>query len=351
MRLAGRLRFQAEACERLGSSLYADLLDHAAADVESRGPAWKVLRGHEGDPDSSALALRLMGAVNRLVLRGSEPALAAIYADRNRDEATTWQAFRAVLERKVGSLRELVDLPVQTNEVGRCAALLPGFLTVAADTGLPLRLLEVGTSAGLNLRWDRYRYTAGGFAWGPADSPVAIDFELQGDPGFPIPAQVEIAERHGCDAAPVDPTTPEGRLSLLAYVWPDQPHRVRRLDAALDVASELPVSVDREGAAPWVGRKLAKRSPGRATLVFHSIVTQYLSEEELEAFHQHLREAGRQATDDAPLAWLRMEPAGEWADVRLATWPGEEDPRLASVGYHGTPVRLTSGLVKEIPGL
>jgi hypothetical protein len=339
--LAARLRFQAEACERVGSPLYADLLGHAAADVEAHGPTWEVLCGHERDPGSSALGLRLMGAVNRLVLRGDEPALAAIYKAGNRDESAAWQTFSSVLERNVKTLRQLVDLPVQTNEVGRCAALLPGFLTVAAEANLPLRLLEAGASAGLNLRWDRYRYLAEGFAWGPTDSPVKIDFELQkGGVSFPTPLRVDIAERQGCDAAPIDPATQEGSLTLLAYVWPDQPARVERLRAALDVAAEISVSIDREGAASWVERKLAERSSGRATVLYHSIVTQYLREEELAAFQRHVRKAGEQATDDAPLSWLRMEPAGEWADVRLATWPGGEDRHLARVGYHGCPVKL-----------
>ena len=63
---------------------------------------------------------------------------------------------------------------MQTNEVGRAAALAPGFLTVAVETGLPLRMLEVGTSAALNLRWDRFRYDDGDTAWGDAESPVRL---------------------------------------------------------------------------------------------------------------------------------------------------------------------------------
>jgi hypothetical protein len=334
------LRFQARACERVGSPLYADLFDRAAVDVEAHGPVWEVLRGHEGDPAPSALALRLMGAVNRLVVQGDEPALAAAYRD-DRDREATWQTLVAVLEGNVERLRQLVELPVQTNEVGRSAALLPGFLTFAAQSGLPLRLLEVGASAGLNLRWDRYRYCADSFSWGPADSPLTIEFELHGTVLFPTPAEAEIAERRGCDASPIDPATPEGRLSLLSFVWPDQPARATRLRAALDLAAELPVPIDREAATAWTAKRLGKQHPGKATLLYHSIVAQYMSEEERTAFHRQVEEAGARASDDAPLAWLRMEPAGERAEVWLSTWPDGVERCLARVGYHGSPVELS----------
>lgn len=337
--LAGRLQFQAEACRQLGSPLYASLLARAAHDVEAHGPAWEVLRGHGDDPGSSALALRLMGAVNRLVLAGGEPVLGALYDDPDGNSSRAWETFSETLERNVDELRQLVDLPVQTNEVGRCAALLFGFLTVAAETELPLRLLEVGASAGLNLRWDRYRYLAEGFEWGSADSPVQIEFQLDGG-RFPSMERIEVSERHGCDAAPLDPATPEGCLALLAYIWPDQQARVERMRAALKVAVEVPVSIDRESAAQWTARKLARTTPGEATVLYHSIVTQYLDSEELTAFYVHLHGAAERASADAPLAWLRMEPAGEQADLHLTTWPGGEDRHLARVGYHGTPVEL-----------
>ncbi len=338
--LAALLRSQARACEQIGSQLYSGLLDRAAIDVEAHGPTWVVLRGHEHDPRSSALALRLMGAVNHLVLRGQEPALAAAYEEG--DGSAAWPPFRLVLEENVKRLRELVERPVQTNEVGRGAALLPGFLIIARETGMPLRLLEVGASAGLNLHWDRYRYQADGFTWGPVDSPLTIDFDLRGRLRTRLDGEVEVLDRRGCDLAPIDPTDPDGRLSLLAYVWPDQRVRITRLRAALDIAAGLPVSIDTEGAAAWVKRVLSDRSPGQATVLYHSIVMQYLSESEQVAFRQHVSAAGKEATDDAPLIWLRMEPAGKWADVRLTTWPGGFERHLARAGYHGSPVDLVA---------
>ena len=156
-RLAAVLRQQETWCARLGSPLYAALLGAAAGDVEMGGPTLAVLAGHDDDPLGSALALRLLGAVHCLVLDGRAPALARHYPSAGGDAGPdgAWPAFRDLLEAQRDTVRTLVDRPVQTNEAGRSAALLGGFFTVARETGLPLRLLELGSSAGLNLRWIR----------------------------------------------------------------------------------------------------------------------------------------------------------------------------------------------------
>lgn len=321
----------------IGSPLYAGLLERAGEDVESQGPTWEILRGHEDDPRFSVLGLRLLGAVNRLVLTEREPELAAAY-DAG-DVPRAWRLLRDTLGRNATELRDSLDRPVQTNEVGRCAALLFGFLAVSTETGLPLRLLEVGASAGLNLRWDRYAYEADGFSWGPDESPLRLRFELEGQPPG-LPRGVEIASRRGCDAAPIDPTTPEGHLTLLTFIWPDQSERIARMRAALDVAATEDVAVDNEPAASWAQRMLAEPAPGQATVIYHSIVSQYLSDAERAALFDGIAAAGARATADAPLAWLRMEPADDRANLDLTVWPGGEERRLARVGYHGTPVEL-----------
>jgi hypothetical protein len=322
----------------IGSELYAGLLERAAADVGELGPTWDVLRGHEEDPRFSVLGLRLLGAVNRVVLTGREPALAKAYAGRDASQA--WEWLRDTLSRNAAELRDSLDRPVQTNEVGRCAALLFGFLAVSAETELPLRLLEVGASAGLNLHWDRYAYAADRFSWGPDDSPLRLHFELEGHPPEP-PRSVEIASRRGCDATPIDPTTPDGRLALLSFIWPDQSERIARMRAALEIAATEHVAIDREPASSWAQRMLAEPVPGQATVIYHSIVSQYLSDGERNALFGGIAEAGARATADAPLAWLRMERADDRANLDLTVWPAGEERRLARVGYHGNPVELT----------
>lgn len=289
-----------------------------------------VLRGHEDDSGPSVLALRLMGAVHRLVLRGDAPELAARYPSTGGRPTDAWPAFLDVLRDHRDELRELVQHPVQTNEPGRCAPLLGGFLEVAHATGLPLRLLEVGASAGLNLRFDHYRYELGDERWGPADSPLVIRSRLAGAGRPPLDAPLRVASRAGCDPRPVDLRSEEGRLTLTSYVWPDQVERLDRLRAAPDLAAEVDARVERAGAADWIEARLAEPAAGTATVVFHSIVMQYLPAEERERFERAVTGAS------GAVAWLRMEPAGDMAEVRLAL--EGEDRLLARAGYHGTPI-------------
>ncbi len=337
--VARRLLKQAEWCERLGSGLYATLLRHAADDVHAGGPCFSVLNDHYDDAPDSALALRFLGAVHRLVLQGEAPQLARCYpsagGDSNCDDL--WRRFRNVVELHKAVIRELIVRPVQTNEVGRCAALLGGFLEVARQTRLPLRLLEVGAAAGLILRWDQYRYEAGDEGWGDPRSHVCMKDVFAGQhPHFGAP--VPVVERRGCDASPIDPTTEEGRLILQSYVWPDQLKRFRHLAAAIDVAGHVPAQVDQANAPDWLETALADGVSGVATVVYHSIVWQYLSNGDRAHFERVMAAAGAAATHDKPLAWLRFEPGEDLAEVRLQLWPGGKDRLLARSGFHGKPV-------------
>lgn len=343
--LARRIRRQSGACAQLGSRLYAYLLDRVASDVEAGGPGWEILRGHDLPPGSSP-ALRLMGAVHRVVLEGRAPGLARYYPTAGGelvdDPTEVWPPFRTVLGEHKIELRRRMNSPVQTNEVGRTAALFGGFALLARITAAPLRVLELGASAGLNLRFDRFAYDIAGDVAGDADSPVRITMDLEGRRP-PVDGSLEVIERRGCDTRPVDPTTADGRLTLLSYVWPDQTDRARLLTAAVEVARRFPAVVDQQSAYDWLEARLAATTPGTCTVVFHSIVMQYLEPSEREAIGQLLAQASASATAEQPLARLAMEPAGDLADVRLTTWPRGDERLLARAGYHGRPVQWLAG--------
>lgn len=335
-----RLRWQADWCRRLGSPLYADLMLRAADDAEAGGPVAAVVEGHETDPLETMLQLRLMGAVHRLALSGRAPELAACYPStggHGRLEET-WEAFRSTVETRMPEVREHVPRPVQTNEVGRSRVLACGFLAVTHRHRMPLRLLEVGASAGLNLRWDSFWYQAGELSLGDAMSPVRFtDFVVEGWP--PPNAEVRISTRAGCDPNPVDLADEDGVLTLRSYVWADQLERLELLDGAIAAAAAAGVEVERADTVSWLDQRLAEPVPGECAVVFHSIVMQYVAEDERERISAAIAAAGRRATADAPLCRLAFEPGGEEAELRLITWPGGEERVLARAGYHGADVR------------
>jgi hypothetical protein len=335
--VAGGMRRQARTCRAAGSPLYEQLLAAAAVDVERGGPCWRVVR-HEL-PRRTALPLRFMGAVHRLVLAGEAPQLAAFYpsATDQPDQGDPWLVFAAVVEEHADALRELVKQPNQTNEVRRSAPLACGFLLIAHETGLPVRLLELGASAGLNLRWDHYYYRAGNRVWGEPDSAVVLD-----DFAGPCPAlagSAQIVERRGCDVIPIDAASPEAALTLRSLVWADHVDRLRLLEAALAVAAEAPIELDRESASSWLPRQLRSPHPNVATVVFHSYVEQFFGVVAAARIRATLASAARRATSQAPLAYLKLEPEGGQLLLRLTVWPGGTERVLASCTHHGADVQ------------
>jgi hypothetical protein len=340
--VAEYLRVQGQMCGRMGSPFYEALLVRAGDDVTAGGPVAAIVADYPYAPITSAMALRLMGAVHRLVLEGRAPELVPHYPSvgGDGDGARAWPVFRAFVAAHVTELRtQVLERGVQTNEVGRAAALICAFLDVARTTSLPLRCLEVGASAGLNLRWDHFRYESPDGAWGDPASSVVLRDRYRGT-GMPFDVRTTVVERAGCDANPLDPTTDDGRTTLLSFVWPDQSERIALVRAACDVARRIPARIDRANAADWIAERLATPTPGRATIVYHSIAIQYFDEPSRDRFIATVTDSGRRANPDAPIAWVRMEPGGDQAEVRSTLWPGGKERLVATTGFHGGDVRL-----------
>lgn len=345
MDVVAAFRVQRDACADLGSPMYAELLDRALVDLEEGGPdgsaVGRALAGHEDDPGPSALALRLLGSVHRLVLERRAGELAAYYPSVGGrwDVSGGWPAFRRLLEDRPDEVRAGLDSPPQTNEPGRAAALYGGLLHLPRD--LPVRLLEIGSSAGLNLRADRFGYADEAGRWfGDAAGPLLLEGAWRGRPLEPWPG-LRVVERVGSDVSPVDVASSEGRLLLTAYVWPDQRDRLERLRGALAVAAQVPAVVRREDAVTFLAGTTLRE--GTTTVLWHSVMWQYLDDADRAAATARLEELGAMATESRRLAHLRAEPARRDPGaphvflVRLRTWPGGEDRVLGETVAHGLP--------------
>jgi hypothetical protein len=273
---------------------------------------------------------RLLAAVRWLVLAGE--------IDDYRDAPDKWAAFHAVLVERGEWVAQFVrEQLVQTNEVQRCFALLPLFLTVARAAGRPLDLLELGPSAGLNLVWDRYRYSYREGTWGPRDASL----ELEGEERAPVPAAllgtaVEVRRRRGIDKNPVDVTRSEGVRMLEAFAS-DEPERLRKLHAAIDVVRREPPELVHGDYLELLPALLEDRDDGALTVVFQTLSTIYLPVEQRE----HVRACIDTAAAAAPLAWISTPTPEEHGQRRgdypleLAIWPGSERRIVARTNNRG----------------
>ncbi len=311
--------------------MLGELIDGGTA-IGRRLLAWP------GDPEKDAPALRLCGGLHFLVRAGIVPELGLLYPPAPLpDRAVLAEALQRALAEQGERLDSWLDQPPQTNEIGRSAPLMGGLLSALAHFGLPLRLLELGASAGLNLQLDRYAYDLGGTLVGDQASPVRIRPTWTGAP--PPATAIAVTARAGVDLSPVDPTT--GGERLLAYVWPDQQDRLSALTAALEVARHDRPPVEQGDAALWIEQNLeAAPEPGCLRVVLHSVAFVYFPPESQARIVARLEAAGRQASVEAPVAWLRMEKMPEEPEfsLRLRTWPGE-DRLLAWTHPHGAWVK------------
>jgi hypothetical protein len=341
-RLLRSLRLQGQICAGLGSPMYGDMLDRVATDVEAGGVFAAILSERENDSGRMAVPLRLLGGLHRLALDGRASGLRRWYPSTGGqwDAEAAWPEIALAASNHANQLRAALDQPPQTNEVGRAAALIGGLLILHHRFDLPIRLFEIGCSAGLNLRADHYRYRHPDGQWGPTNSPVTIDDAWRGR--LPPAAALEIVERQGYDIAPLDATSSDGELTLLSYVWPDQPERLDRLRGAISIARRVPAALQRRNAVEAVaGLSVAA---GALTVLWHSIMWQYLSADDQAAVRAGIDALGAHAQTDAPFAHLTLEPQRRTPDapveftVRARCWPGGDDALLAVCSPHGPPV-------------
>jgi hypothetical protein len=331
---------QARFCDALGAPFTARLIEAMARDLVAGGPVAELVGQWSGPPRADAVSLRLAGALHAAALSRRDPVLAAAYPARSPkwNIGVVWEAARAFIDRERDWVSEFIRSAPQTNETNRSIALLLGFLDLAARFDLPIDLLEIGASAGLNLFWDRFAYRAGVWTWGGA-SDVLIETTWNGPPPR-LGARPRIRTRLGCDLNPPDLRNPAERLRLRAYIWADQTDRLARFDAAVAVALAGNVRVERMDAADWLERRLTRRATDALTIVYHSVFIQYLPKETRERIKAALDHAGEATT--VPLAWLRLEPEAALGGPRdsahflvdLVIWPGGERRTLARTDGH-----------------
>lgn len=334
-RLLDAFADQARSCADLGSPFMAQLCDLFATRLTPDMPLGARLFAWPGDltPRAESVPLRVCGALHALRLE-DRAGLAAAYPPNTVDDDTLWAAVTHALETETAFIDRFIDSPPQTNEVRRSAALIAAGHVIHDHFPLPFRVSELGASAGLNLRWDRYALDAGGQTFGPADSRLVLRPDWDGP--LPPTNSPRVVERRGVDLNPLDPH--RDALRLRAYLWPDQPYRLHLTDAAIAMAGE---DVDRADGVTWLEPRLP-HVPGQVHMIYSTVAWQYFPAEAQARGTALIEAAGATATADHPLAWFTMENDGTppGAAMTLRLWPGDITLDLGRVDFHGRWVKF-----------
>ncbi len=324
---------QVSYCTANDAPITAALVETLAAALDPTTQTGRRVLGWAGNPVADALALRLAGGVHATWQRGDAPELAPLF-ERGAGDVGIMRAF---LAKEDGALQPWLDGPPQTNEPGRSAQLMTGLLEIAARHGPKLEILEIGSSAGLNLLIGHYRIELPGIATGSVDSPVRLTPEWRGSPPPAVP--IEILSARGVDIAPIDAATDTGAARLLAYIWADHAARFERMAAALTLLRGHPPKLDAGDAVDWVEARLAEpQAQGVTRVLMHSIVWQYLGAERQARITAAMEAAGAQATAARPLGWVRVEAdrITQRHDITVRSWPGHGEAHLVGHAHaHG----------------
>lgn len=259
---------------------------------------------------------------------GDHPLHAALVDGSDELDAVTADAVaRAIAPDRADFWAALGERYVQTNDTTRAVTWL--YPVGLAPAGVPIALLDVGASAGLNLLADRL----------PAPWTTPDGARL------PVAGHVNAVARVGLDLRPADVTDPDTARWLRACVWPNDRARLARLEASIAAAQQaggVPVTQAGVADAPAHARALTERHPGAIVVAYQSIVRDYLSTAERAAY-----EAGMRAWlgDAAPgrALWLVFEtgaggPAAPLPVDLTAEPSGGEPAVLARCAYHPTVV-------------
>ena len=249
-----------------------------------------------------------LAAVHDLLLSGVVHPLAAYYPScgggRAPDAALPGHV-RDFAAQHAAALRERMRThTTQTNEIGRCAVLWPALHALAARSGTAeLALLDVGTSAGLNLGVDVYRYDI-------TDARPGVPLlscEWQGTrrpPTTPIP---KLVQRLGLDPTPVSVDDEVAVRWLRACLWPSDATRATRFEQAVQIARTRRWPVRREvdctaAVEPWI----ASLPSGVQPVIFNSWVLTYFEKPALQRHIETLTDLVRRTG----AMWLSAESSG-----------------------------------------
>jgi hypothetical protein len=312
---------------------FAELADT----MGSRAPVWSaVCRRLAHDPVARSLVEILLAAPpqqRRPVLLMAALHDVALRQGRalTTSTAVAWSEVMDLAHTHRDDLMELVTTRhTQTNDIGRCGVIMPVVSTVADEVG-PVDLIEFGSSAGLLLNLDRYRYrfehVDGVTLVGPrTPHPAAplLHCGVRGEITLPRELPV-VASRLGVDPQPVDVHDEVATRWLQACVWPDQHDRLTQLRAALEVARQWPVKLVEDDGVDRVPNEVG--AAARHPVVVSSWALAYVAPRRRQQLMDRLD--GMAMTRD--LSMVLFEDAAQIEEIPIPRRPDDRGRTVVSL--------------------
>ena len=338
--VAYELDQQARFCEAMGSPFVAAFIraasDEYAANIHVRDLLDEIAT-------LSRPGLRLAGAFHYLALDG-DASLGKHFPSvgGDGDARDAWAAARSILDRDPEPVARLSRENVQTNETLRSTPILAAFLHLAAIYDRPFRLFEIGASAGLNCRFDRYRYEGPDWQWGDPRSPVVLRNRTASGRPKHVEAALDIVERRACDTNPIHVGDARAVRRLQSFVWADQLERLQRLRGALEVAATTPMVVDAERFSTWLVREVHP-TVGYVTVVVQTVVEEHLTTAALQELGDAIATVGRRGSSAAPVAYVRMELRNDSYDTSIRVLPDRDEITICRSDGHAQDIQWLEG--------
>ena len=245
----------------------------------------------EGQP----VANIFFAAIHYLLLKNPDEPLARYYPSihQNHFAEIPFEIFKAFCLQNKNEITKIISSRiVQTNVISRCSYLMPIFSKIISEENKPATIIDIGTSAGLTLNFDKYEYwyndkkVAG-------KSNVVVKSRILGSSVPAIYPITQPLQKIGIDQNPIDPTDKDEILWLKALVWADKVERFVNMDEALQLQELERIKFVQADGVMDFEREIQQANKDHTLIVYATHVLYQFTDVQKKEFYAMLERVGK----------------------------------------------------------
>jgi hypothetical protein len=234
-------------------------------------------------------------SIHYLLLKNQDNLLAKYYPSIQKRFKTEipFSTFKAFCIKNENEIKEIISTRiVQTNVINRCAYLMPIFSKIIADERKPTTIIDIGTSAGLTLNFDKYEYWYNDQKiYGESKVVVKSNILTSNIPTiYPITQPIS---KIGIDQNVIDPTDEDEILWLKALIWTDQLERFVAIEEALKLNELKNIDFIQAKTSIDFEKEILKVDKTQTLIIYATHVLYQFSQEQKEEFYSMLERVGQ----------------------------------------------------------